>query len=66
MMSALTQQQQTVISMHFGLKDGKKMTFAQIGERLNINRERVRQIEREAFRFLRREYSNTRNHLVTV
>lgn len=66
MMSALTQQQQAVISMHFGLKDGKKMTLAQIGKRLNVSRERVRQIEREAFRFLRREYGSTRNHLVTA
>ncbi|MEM8613717.1 MAG: RpoD/SigA family RNA polymerase sigma factor [Cyanobacteria bacterium P01_H01_bin.105] len=66
MMSALTQQQQAVISMHFGLKDGKKMTLAQIGERLNVSRERVRQIEREAFRFLRHEYGSTRNHLVTA
>ena len=63
MLGALTQQQQEVISLHFGLADGKKMTFAQIGERLNINRERVRQIEREAFKFLRREYGNIRDHL---
>ena len=66
MIGALTQQQQTVISLHFGLKDGKKMTFAQIGERLNVSRERARQIEREAFKFLRREYDAIRDHLVTV
>ncbi len=66
MINALTPQQQEVISMHFGLKDGKKMTFAQIGERLNVSRERARQIEREAFKYLRREYGNIRNHLVTA
>ena len=66
MIGALTQQQQTVISLHFGLKDGKKMTFAQIGERLNVSRERARQIEREAFKFLRREYDAIRDHLGTV
>ncbi|ESA32985.1 rna polymerase sigma cyanobacterial -like family [Leptolyngbya sp. Heron Island J] len=66
MMNALTPQQQEVISLHFGLKDGQKMTFAQIGERLNVSRERARQIEREAFKYLRREYGNIRNHLATA
>ena len=66
MMSALTQQQQEVISLHFGLNDGQKMTFAQIGERLNVSRERARQIEREAFKFLRRKYGAARNHLATA
>ena len=63
MMSSLTQLQQEVISLHFGLKDGNKLTFAQIGERLNVSRERARQIEREAFKFLRRDYDALRNHL---
>ncbi|NEQ52878.1 MAG: RNA polymerase sigma factor, RpoD/SigA family [Leptolyngbya sp. SIO3F4] len=63
MLNSLTQQQQEVISLHFGLKGGKKMTFAQIGERLNISRERARQIERQAFNFLRREHAATRDHL---
>ena len=66
MMSALTQQQQEVISLHFGLNDGQKLTFAQIGERLNVSRERARQIEREAFKFLRCKYEAARNHLVTA
>ena len=65
-MSALTQQQQEVISLHFGLNDGQKLTFAQIGERLNVSRERARQIEREAFKFLRCKYEAARNHLVTA
>lgn len=66
MINSLTPQQQQVISLHFGLKDGKKMTFAQIGEHLNVSRERARQIEREAFKYLRREYGNIRNHLATA
>ena len=66
MMSALTQQQQEVISLHFGLKGGQKLTFAQIGERLNVSRERARQIEREAFKFLRHKYGAARNHLATA
>ena len=50
LMSDLTAQQQTVISLRFGLEDGKNMTLAKIGAVLGISRERVRQIEREALR----------------
>ncbi|MGD1857960.1 MAG: RNA polymerase sigma factor, RpoD/SigA family [Leptolyngbyaceae cyanobacterium] len=66
MLSTLTPQQQDVISWHFGLNGDKKMTFAQIGERLNVSRERARQIEREAFKFLRRQHTATRDHLATA
>ncbi|EKV01735.1 RNA polymerase sigma factor, cyanobacterial RpoD-like family [Leptolyngbya sp. PCC 7375] len=66
MMSTLTKQQQEVLSLHFGLKGGQKMTFAQIGSRLNVSRERARQIEREAFKFLRRKYNSARKHLATA
>ena len=66
MISSLTQQQQEVISLHFGLKNNKKMTFAQIGERLNISREKARQIEREAFKLLRRKYGTISAHLATA
>lgn len=48
LMADLTPQQREVISMRFGLADGQMMTLAKIGDHLNISRERVRQIEREA------------------
>ena len=48
LMADLTPQQKTVVSLRFGLEDGKNMTLAMIGEILGISRERVRQIEREA------------------
>ncbi|MEM7797287.1 MAG: RpoD/SigA family RNA polymerase sigma factor [Cyanobacteria bacterium P01_C01_bin.118] len=65
-LSSLTEQQQEIISLHFGLKGGAKMTLAQIGERLNLNRERVRQIERDAFKLIRREYATASDHLATA
>ena len=52
LMSNLNQQQQQVLSLRFGLEDGKKLTLVKIGELLNVSRERVRQIEREALRIL--------------
>ena len=53
-MSELTQQQQDVIKLRYGLDDGKPLTLSKIGGILNISRERVRQIEREALTKLRK------------
>ena len=53
-MAELTPQQQQVLAMRFGLEDGQALTLAKIGDRLNISRERVRQIEREALTKLRK------------
>lgn len=53
-MADLTPQQRQVLSLRFGLEDGQAMTLAKIGDRLNISRERVRQIEREALTKLRK------------
>jgi RNA polymerase nonessential primary-like sigma factor len=53
MMSELNQQQQDVIRLRYGLDDGKPLTLSKIGSILNISRERVRQIEREALKKLK-------------
>lgn len=53
MMSELNQQQQDVIRLRYGLDDGKPLTLSKIGTMLNISRERVRQIEREALKKLK-------------
>ena len=65
LMSELTTQQQEVISLRFGLKDGKPMTLAKIGEHLSISRERVRQIEREALSKLRKQKTVIREYLAS-
>ncbi len=54
LMADLTPQQREVLSLRFGLVDGQALTLAKIGELLNISRERVRQIEREALTKLRK------------
>lgn len=61
----LTPQQQEVLSLRFGLVDGKTMTLAKIGDRLSISRERVRQIEREALTKLRKRQADIREYLVS-
>lgn len=64
LMEDLTPQQKEVISLRFGLSDGKPLTLSKIGVRLNISRERVRQIEREALAKLRKRKSDMSEYLV--
>jgi RNA polymerase nonessential primary-like sigma factor len=53
MTAVLTLQQQQVLSLRFGLEDGRSLSLKNIGERLNFSRERVRQIQQEALAKLR-------------
>jgi RNA polymerase nonessential primary-like sigma factor len=65
MMADLTPQQQQVLTLRFGLKDTQPLTLARIGELLNISRERVRQIEREALTKLRKQKDNISEYLAS-
>jgi RNA polymerase nonessential primary-like sigma factor len=65
LMSELTPQQRQVLSLRFGLDDGQALTLAKIGDRLNISRERVRQIEREALTKLRKRRADIREYLAS-
>jgi len=65
LMGDLTPQQKEVITLRFGLTDGQALTLARIGEILNISRERVRQIEREALTKLRKSKANMDEYLAS-
>jgi RNA polymerase nonessential primary-like sigma factor len=65
LMADLTPQQREVLALRFGLADGQPLTLAKIGVRLNISRERVRQIEREALSKLRKRKANIREYLAS-
>jgi RNA polymerase nonessential primary-like sigma factor len=65
LMEDLTPQQREVLSLRFGLTDGQPLTLAKIGVRLNISRERVRQIEREALAKLRKRKAHIREYLAS-
>jgi RNA polymerase nonessential primary-like sigma factor len=54
LMATLTRQQQEILTLRFGLRDTPPLTLGNIGNLLNMSRERVRQIEREAICKLRR------------
>lgn len=65
LMADLTPQQRQVLAMRFGLEDGQALTLAKIGDRLNISRERVRQIEREALSKLRKRKADISEFLAS-
>jgi RNA polymerase nonessential primary-like sigma factor len=65
LMEDLSPQQREVIGLRFGLADGQPMTLAKIGTILNISRERVRQIEREALTKLRKRKASIREYLAS-
>lgn len=65
LLKELTPQQQEVLALRFGLEDGRTLTLAKIGDRLNISRERVRQIEREALTKLRKRRGDIREYLAS-
>ena len=52
-LSTLTQREQRVLSLRFGLDDGKARTLEEVGKEFNVTRERIRQIEAKALRKLR-------------
>ncbi len=65
LMADLTSQQQEVLALRFGLQDGQPLTLAKVGDRLNISRERVRQIEREALTKLRKRKADIYEYLAS-
>lgn len=65
-MDVLTPQQREVISLRFGLGDGHALSLAMVGQRLNISRERVRQIQQQAVTKLRAHCYQLREYLTAV
>ena len=47
-MSALTEREQKIIKLRFGLEDGKQHTLEEVGQEFSVTRERIRQIEAKA------------------
>ncbi len=65
LLAELTPQQREVISLRYGLEEGKELSLAKIGQRLHISRERVRQLENQALGHLRRRKSEVRDYLAS-
>ena len=65
LMADLTPQQREVLILRYGLDDGHELSLAKVGDRLNLSRERVRQLERQALDHLRRRKANVREYLAS-
>ncbi len=52
-LKTLTQREEAVIRLRFGLQDGRCHTLEEVGSEFNVTRERIRQIEAKALRKLR-------------
>lgn len=53
LLDTLTDREQRVLILRFGLKDGRTRTLEEVGKEFNVTRERIRQIEAKALRKLR-------------
>jgi len=65
LLAELTPQQRQVVALRFGLEDGNEMSLAKVGERLNLSRERVRQLEHQALAHLRRRRGNVKEYIAS-
>ena len=52
-LDTLTPREKKVLSLRFGLEDGRQRTLEEVGQEFNVTRERIRQIEAKALRKLR-------------
>jgi RNA polymerase nonessential primary-like sigma factor len=65
LLAELTPQQREVLILRFGLEDGNEMSLAKVGDRLNLSRERVRQLEHQALAHLRRRRANVQEYVAS-
>ena len=52
-LNTLTEREKKVLTLRFGLEDGRARTLEEVGKEFNVTRERIRQIEAKALRKLR-------------
>ncbi|MCG9890707.1 MAG: RNA polymerase sigma factor, RpoD/SigA family [Thermosynechococcaceae cyanobacterium MS004] len=65
LLTELSPQQRDVLTLRFGLDNGKELSLAKVGEQLSLSRERVRQLERQALDYLRRRKLDVREYLAS-
>jgi RNA polymerase primary sigma factor len=62
MLAALTEREQKIIKLRFGLEDGKQHTLEEVGQEFSVTRERIRQIEAKALAKLRKHKDARKLH----
>ena len=62
MLGALTDREQKILKLRFGLEDGKSHTLEEVGQEFSVTRERIRQIEAKALAKLRKHRDARKLH----
>ncbi len=62
MLGALTEREQKILKLRFGLEDGKSHTLEEVGQEFLVTRERIRQIEAKALAKLRKHKDAKKLH----
>ncbi len=62
MLSALSDREQKILKLRFGLEDGRSHTLEEVGQEFNVTRERIRQIEAKALAKLRKHKDSRKLH----
>jgi len=62
MLASLTDREQKIIKLRFGLEDGKSHTLEEVGQEFSVTRERIRQIEAKALSKLRKHRDAKKLH----
>jgi RNA polymerase primary sigma factor len=62
LLSALTEREQKILKLRFGLEDGKYHTLEEVGQEFSVTRERIRQIEAKALAKLRKHKDARKLH----
>jgi len=61
-LSTLTEREQKILRLRFGLDDGKSHTLEEVGQEFSVTRERIRQIEAKALAKLRKNKDTRKLH----
>ena len=62
MLGSLSDREQKIIKLRFGLEDGKNHTLEEVGQEFSVTRERIRQIEAKALAKLKKHKDAKKLH----
>ncbi len=65
LLKELPEKQRQVMILRYGLEDGQEMSLASISKRMDLSREQVRQLERQAMDYLRKRKARMQEYLAS-